>query len=327
MSANTTSTQPLIKLLYHLKLACLLVLVSFSPWKNGIPCTSSAAARMSTTCTTVIAVTLALGTAYTTSTGGAGVQCSTVASVEGRLYELRLVGSNATNEGLLQVFMNNRWGWVYSYTDALHVHWRLGEVACHQMGYEEYSNTGISVDESVKQQPVPWLMARVKCSGYESRLVDCGHINFTSTLVPGEQRLHVPLKCIKAPALQNDTLLGSLRLVSSSQSSTKGRIEIYGNQSRWGTICDDYWTDKAATVACRQMRLGSIGISHGNAFYGSGEGPILLDDVQCNGDEERLLQCDTSPLGEHNCIHAEDAGVECFDHMPTVAPNKGMKIH
>lgn len=118
---------------------------------------------------------------------------------------------------------------------------------------------------------------------------------------------------------------GALRLVPNQQFPNKGRIEIYGNHSQWGTICDDYWTDEAATVACKQLGLGNVGISRGNAYYGSGDGPILLDDVQCGGDEEKLLQCDSSPLGEHNCVHGEDAGVECYEQMPTVAPNKGMK--
>ena len=35
-----------------------------------------------------------------------------------------------------------------------------------------------------------------------------------------------------------------------------------------------------------------------------------MDDVQCEGDEELLLNCSYSE--EHNCVHAEDAGVECM---------------
>lgn len=37
--------------------------------------------------------------------------------------------------------------------------------------------------------------------------------------------------------------------------------------------------------------------------------PIILDDVHCEGDEERLVDCPAST--EHNCRHYEDAGVEC----------------
>ena len=45
------------------------------------------------------------------------------------------------------------------------------------------------------------------------------------------------------------------------------------------------------------------------SFYGVGSGPILLDDVQCTGDEQSLVNCTYNP--SHNCAHFEDAGVVC----------------
>ena len=47
------------------------------------------------------------------------------------------------------------------------------------------------------------------------------------------------------------------------------------------------------------------------AFFGSGNGSILLDNVVCRGTESSLLQCSTNPIGQHNCDHSEDAGVRC----------------
>ncbi|KAJ8306870.1 hypothetical protein KUTeg_014954 [Tegillarca granosa] len=53
------------------------------------------------------------------------------------------------------------------------------------------------------------------------------------------------------------------------------------------------------------------GTAKTNAFFGSGLGNILLDDVTCLGDEMSILSCFHGPWGKHNCQHTEDAGVVC----------------
>ena len=45
--------------------------------------------------------------------------------------------------------------------------------------------------------------------------------------------------------------------------------------------------------------------------FGGGEGNILLDNVQCSGNETNLLQCKHNEIREHNCYHSEDAGISC----------------
>ena len=47
------------------------------------------------------------------------------------------------------------------------------------------------------------------------------------------------------------------------------------------------------------------------AQFNEGMGPILLDDLHCNGDEMSLLECPHRGIGNHNCRHFEDAGVIC----------------
>ena len=47
-------------------------------------------------------------------------------------------------------------------------------------------------------------------------------------------------------------------------------------------------------------------------WFGGGTGPILLDDVQCSGNETSLIQCPHAGVGVHNRYHYEDAGVQCF---------------
>jgi nitrate reductase beta subunit len=47
------------------------------------------------------------------------------------------------------------------------------------------------------------------------------------------------------------------------------------------------------------------------ATYGQGSGPILLDQVQCFGNESNIFDCPQNDIGMHNCIHDQDAGVTC----------------
>ena len=117
---------------------------------------------------------------------------------------------------------------------------------------------------------------------------------------------------------------GTLRLVD-GEVEHEGRLEMYYD-GQWGTICNDYWTDDDADVACKQ--LGYSEGSEGNAsryrqgYFGPGSGPIHLDDMQCAGNETGLLMCprvDDKPVGSHNCRHSEDVGVRCSAGSPRIS--------
>jgi len=100
---------------------------------------------------------------------------------------------------------------------------------------------------------------------------------------------------------------GAIR-IQGGTSSSQGRVEIC-NSNIWGTVCDDFWDDTDAQVACVQL-----GFSTGTALttdFINGAGQIWLDDVRCTGTETRLIDCPAQPLGTHNCQHFEDAGVRC----------------
>ena len=57
--------------------------------------------------------------------------------------------------------------------------------------------------------------------------------------------------------------------------------------------------------------------------YGRGEGPIILDELDCRGDESSLLDCFHIPIGFNNCGHYEDAGVYCYGNLNFVTLKEG----
>ncbi len=56
---------------------------------------------------------------------------------------------------------------------------------------------------------------------------------------------------------------------------------------------------------------GARAIISSNSEYPIATGPILLDNVQCEGDEDYLINCTSLGFRQHDCTHLEDAGVEC----------------
>ena len=47
------------------------------------------------------------------------------------------------------------------------------------------------------------------------------------------------------------------------------------------------------------------------AYFGTGFGSIILDNLHCTGNEVSLFSCPHNGIKKHNCVHREDAGVVC----------------
>ena len=131
----------------------------------------------------------------------------------------------------------------------------------------------------------------------------------------------------------------SIRLAGDgSRDANEGRVEICTDNdttidppARWGTICDDYWTQDDADVACQALGFAESEPYAGRflqSTFGAGDGPIWLDDMVCSGNETNLLECMVSGgartravIGVHNCKKSEIVGIRCRPHGAPELPH------
>lgn len=117
-----------------------------------------------------------------------------------------------------------------------------------------------------------------------------------------------------------------MRLAGSTNGeSNLGRVEVFvTGPNEWGTVCDDYWDDRDATVVCRSLGY-ETGVMKKHGVFGRGSGPIWLDNVDCTGDEAGIQACRHNGINIQNCNHGEDAGVICSGQTPH--PGQGFVIN
>ncbi|XP_032886834.1 scavenger receptor cysteine-rich type 1 protein M130-like [Amblyraja radiata] len=215
--------------------------------------------------------------------------------------DIRLVNGGHDCAGRVEVFYNGSWGTVCS----VHVTSMDAVLMCKQLQCGPLQRIRYGTQQFGSGSGSIWFNG-MACASHESTLWecaanpsdghDCRHSMDTGVICsePGQE----------------------LRLVG-AESSCSGRVEIFTNNS-WATVCDDSWDKADAHVVCRQLRCGpALSAPVGGAF-GQGDGVIWLDEVKCTGSESFLSDCLSSPPGQNDCTHKEDAGVVCSD--PELSP-------
>uniref|UniRef100_A0A665UPM6 Neurotrypsin n=1 Tax=Echeneis naucrates TaxID=173247 RepID=A0A665UPM6_ECHNA len=208
---------------------------------------------------------------------------------------VRLVGGASGNSGRVEIYLNHKWGAVCD------THWtdRDATVICRQLGLGEI---GTALQHSYFSPGSVFHYERLSCRGNEKSLLECRSRKFVS----GDCSHGNEAGMVCSPLFLSGV---PLRLVDGLE-DFEGRVEVY-YRGRWGTVCDNQWDDTDADVVCRQLGLGGVAKAWNLAHYGQGSGPILLDQVQCSGNELSLEECSHNSWEMHNCDHREDAGVSC----------------
>ena len=98
----------------------------------------------------------------------------------------------------------------------------------------------------------------------------------------------------------------TLRLVG--EYNWTGRIELFF-LNEWRGVCDDKWDRKDATVVCRQ--LGFPGVINNMSTLSSTSENYWIDEIECDGSEEKICNCSSAEYGVEDCTMQEGAGVTC----------------
>ena len=145
---------------------------------------------------------------------------------------------------------------------------------------------------------------------------------------------------ITGPILNNDLQFSPylpLPTKNSDGVAISGRLEIFDatqdTDGQWKWICDDGFGDDEAKVACGQLGLPASGATTMDlpddwlaipdnltgfkalltaaaiTYYSSV--PALLDDVDCDGTESRLINCNHAGRGATDCDISESVAVIC----------------
>ena len=86
-------------------------------------------------------------------------------------------------------------------------------------------------------------------------------------------------------------------------------VKVRGN---WGTVCDDSFDINDANVIRKFLGFPRGKIAFLGGHFGQGSGPILIDEIGCNGQESSPFHCSHRGLGVSNCFHQHNASVRCI---------------
>ncbi|KAI4880516.1 hypothetical protein NFI96_026941 [Prochilodus magdalenae] len=210
----------------------------------------------------------------------AGVICS---------VSVRLVDGGSRCAGRVEVYRTGQWGTVCGYF------WDMADAAvvCRELGCGEAQGIPKFAPGSG-----PILMGLVECDGSESALNNC---RFNS--------IYVNI-CKSHDEDAGVICSGDKPRLTDGHLECSGRLEVpKGN--KWYTVCDAHFDQQDAEVVCRELGCGLTVEMLGGAAFGSGEGQVWSEQLQCRGNESQIYSCKKTSIRNNTCTHESDVGITC----------------
>nr|XP_054759411.1 deleted in malignant brain tumors 1 protein-like [Lytechinus pictus] len=237
-------------------------------------------------------------------------------------FDLRLMGSDYTEQGRVDVYYNNEWSSItddYFFTN-------VRQTICRQLGYEGSPSTYYSYNlfESGSGRIV---IDGLYCGFFDSKITDCS-ITFTGNESLNTRDDELEVLCAPYVSVANHPV----RLVNEKGVINRdyGRVEIL-HDGLWGSICDDYTNDGTADLICSQL---GHDITYARSLRPSSyDIPFPVREwfsfISCNWDSRFIFQCRFSPWGYVDtdwCYSGRHAGVQCIETLPFVTTSEAPVI-
>ena len=251
---------------------------------------------------------------------------------EGALLRLGENGEvESGSEGLLLVHFVDRnsdgeyWRGGTVCDDAFNDH--AADLVCQALGYGAAEAWGSNPEnfeyiplDLLEQAGVEIIVDDIRCNDTATNITDCEARLFEHNCAHSE---NLWLRCAGGNnqwEIQSGHLIQYDPEIDDYKESNEGLLAVHlSNRYEGavvGTVCDDYFNDHAANLACQGMGYQYVEEwGSGYRFVPEDElrrhnVSIVIDDVQCDEWADHIMECE-SKIMEHNCAHSEDLWLRC----------------
>ena len=226
-------------------------------------------------------------------------------------FDVRLVHSSVTSEGLLEVGVGGLWATVclvFATNEAMLR--QVSEHTCRQLGYGKGTGTYKFLAGRSVSSPCWYPMCSPSTSLCVFPDMDSILESYMFSLRLDSQRLYgFDISCSNSE--------WDVRLVNgaSETSESEKRVEVFLNKT-WSAVCNSRWVSNDSDVVCRQLGYDKTISTERRAQATLSDDKtkrVYTNGARCNRSVKALKECDLSLTKGHGNQSCEETAVACKD--------------